>query len=142
MQHRDNHAGPTHPERLPDGDRPAIDVDPVLVEAEPTAHGHALRGKRLVEFDQVEVTDADPRPLKHLRTPTGPMPTKRASTPTAALVIYLPSGSAPKAQALFSDAITMAAARLTVAIATRRLSLSPPSTQLVHARSYLLLAPA
>ena len=46
----------------------------------------ALGGERLVQLDQVELVDADPRPLQQLATAgTGPMPITRGSTPTTAL---------------------------------------------------------
>jgi hypothetical protein len=42
---------------MPDGDRPAIDVDLVGVPAEVLVHCASLRRKRLVRLDQVEVLD-------------------------------------------------------------------------------------
>ena len=55
VQERDDESRTAHPERVPDRDRTAVHVDLLLVEAEVAAHRQALRGKRLVELDEVEI---------------------------------------------------------------------------------------
>ena len=75
-----------HPERVPDCDRAAVDVDPLRVEAELADHREALRGEGLVELDQVDA----PRPPTPVRASSlrtagiGPTPITRGSTPAAA----------------------------------------------------------
>jgi len=45
---------------MPDGDGPAVDVDPRRIEAELAHAGEGLRRERLVELDEIEVAHRDP----------------------------------------------------------------------------------
>ena len=48
---------PVMPNGWPDGDRAAVDVEPVEVDAEVLVRRHDLRRERLVDLDQVDVAD-------------------------------------------------------------------------------------
>ena len=54
------------PERVPERDRAAVDVDPGRVEAELVDADERLRRERLVELDEVEVVDVEPGALERL----------------------------------------------------------------------------
>ena len=51
--------GARRADRVAEGDRAAVDVDPVQVDAEQLRGVDADRRERLVDLDQVEVVDAD-----------------------------------------------------------------------------------
>src|SRR3954468_9367131 len=48
-------ARPGHPERVPDGDRAAVDVVLLRVDPQPVTRVQALAGERLVQLPQVDV---------------------------------------------------------------------------------------
>ena len=54
-------AGAGAPERVADRDRAAVDVEPLVVDAERPRRREHLRGERLVELDQVDVVDGQAR---------------------------------------------------------------------------------
>ena len=58
VEHRVLQAGAGHAERVADGDRAAVDVEPVEVDAEVLVGRHDLGGEGLVDLDQVDVADA------------------------------------------------------------------------------------
>ena len=60
---REPHAGGA--ERVADGDRAAIDVELVLVEAELARAGHDLRAERLVDLEAVDVGELEAGALEH-----------------------------------------------------------------------------
>src|SRR4051794_13505682 len=53
-----------HAEGMTERDRAAVRVDEIgiVLDAKLTQAGDALRGKRLVEFDEVEIADRKPQP--------------------------------------------------------------------------------
>ena len=55
-----------HPERMPERDRAAVDVDLLGIQAELVDARDRLAGERLVELDEVEVVDAEPGPRERL----------------------------------------------------------------------------
>ena len=69
-------AGAGHAERVADGDRAAVDVEPVEVDAEVLVGRHDLGGERLVDLDQVDVADGHARRAPGLAcvASTGPRP--------------------------------------------------------------------
>ena len=50
---------PLDPERVPDRDRAAIDVDPLLVDPQLAHHGERLRGERLVQLHEIDLAELD-----------------------------------------------------------------------------------
>src|SRR4051794_5763872 len=50
---------PRHPDRVSEGDRAAVDVDPVLSHAELAGAGDPDRGERLIDLDQLELRGGD-----------------------------------------------------------------------------------
>src|SRR5262249_20631426 len=62
----DDEPGPAHPERMADRDRTAVHVYSLAVEPELPDYGKALRCKRLVQLHEVDVGDAQARPLEQL----------------------------------------------------------------------------
>ena len=68
------------PDRVPERDRAAVDVDAVPVEPELAAVGQRLRGERLVDLDQVVLVGRDPRP----RAPARGRPRSGRGTASAA----------------------------------------------------------
>ena len=58
-------------ERMPEGDRPAVDIGPLpeghrvrATVLDPPRRGH--RGERLVDLEEVDVIDPEPGPRQHL----------------------------------------------------------------------------
>ena len=51
-------AGAGAAERVAEGDRAAVDVEPLLLDAELAGAGEDLGGEGLVELDQVDLVDA------------------------------------------------------------------------------------
>ena len=49
---------------MPEGDRAAVDVDAILVDAEHPHRVQGHRGERLVDLEEVDVVDAEPRLLE------------------------------------------------------------------------------
>src|SRR6185369_15866295 len=64
-EHRDQ-PRPAHPERMAEGDRPAVDVDLRRIQTELVDANERLRRERLVQLDQIEVADRDSGPLECL----------------------------------------------------------------------------
>src|SRR5690242_15521088 len=62
-----DHARPGHAVRMADRDRAAIDVEPVVRDAESVAAIDDLAGKRLVQFPQIDVVDLETVLLEQLR---------------------------------------------------------------------------
>src|SRR5690606_15915572 len=48
-----------HAERMPNGNRAAIDVQPLIRDAQPLLTVHSLRGEGLIELPQVDVLDLE-----------------------------------------------------------------------------------
>ena len=74
------------PNGMPQGDGPAVDVEPCMVDAQLTGACHHLHGEGLVELHQVECRPWSVRPTPSARRvdSTGPMPMssgERALTP-------------------------------------------------------------
>src|SRR4051812_15588275 len=65
-QQRHRQPGAAAAERMPEGDRPAVGVDGVDVEAEPVDAGKYLRCERLVDLDGVEIVGGPAGPRKRL----------------------------------------------------------------------------
>src|SRR4051794_10714695 len=59
-------AGAAHPDRMPERDAPALDVQLVAVELQLALAGDDLRGERLVDLDQIEVGKRQARSLEEL----------------------------------------------------------------------------
>jgi hypothetical protein len=78
VQQRGHDAGTGAAERVPDGDRAAVDVDPVLVGLELVYHRDRLRRERLVDLEQVHL----------VQPPAGPAqgPVHRGHRPDAHVV--------------------------------------------------------
>ena len=57
VEQRGHDAGAGHPERVAEGDRPAVDVELLLGDAEVPGRGDHLGGERLVDLDEVDVVD-------------------------------------------------------------------------------------
>ena len=57
VQQRERQAVAAHADRVAEGDRPAVDVDDLVGDAEVGHRGHADRGERLVDLEQVDVGD-------------------------------------------------------------------------------------
>ena len=66
VQQRGDEPGAAHAERVPDRDRAAVDVHPLLVEAELAHDGEALRRERLVQLDEIELVDGHPGAVEEL----------------------------------------------------------------------------
>src|SRR5882672_4487655 len=62
---RDGEAHAGGPQRVTDRDRAAIDVEPVLVEAERACAGHHLRTERLVDLETIDVRQFQACALEH-----------------------------------------------------------------------------
>src|SRR2546426_11710018 len=62
-----DHARARHAERMPDGDRAAVDVQLRGIETERVATVDDLRGEGLVELPEVDVLDREPVTLQQLR---------------------------------------------------------------------------
>src|SRR5690606_29941514 len=60
VDERGGDPGAGHAERVADGDRAAVDVQLVVVDAEVLGRRQDLRGERLVDLDQVDVVDGHP----------------------------------------------------------------------------------
>src|SRR5215470_20422997 len=56
-QKRIENAGTGGPDRVPDGDGAAVDVDLLGVPAEPLVDGAGLGGEGLIGLDQIEILD-------------------------------------------------------------------------------------
>src|SRR5690606_29738280 len=65
MQERGRDSGTSHPEGVAERDRSAVDVDTLKIEAEVVDTGKHLRGKRLVDFHEVDI------PNGHIRVGEG-----------------------------------------------------------------------
>src|SRR5919204_132087 len=63
-QPREDEPCAAHAERMPEGDRPAVHVHALLVEAELANDDEALRGECLVQLDEVDLTGGDARPVE------------------------------------------------------------------------------
>src|SRR5665213_1416385 len=61
-----DHARARHAVRMADRDRSAIDVEPVVRDAEPVAAIEHLAGERLVQFPQINVVDLESVLLQQL----------------------------------------------------------------------------
>ena len=72
VQQRDDEPRAAHPERMAERDRAAVHVHLLGVEAELPDHDEALRGERLVQLDQVEVSDVDPARARAASAPRAP----------------------------------------------------------------------
>src|SRR5437870_4218935 len=68
MRRRHRDARPRHAERMAERDRAAIRIDVFGIVRKPELahHGETLRGECLVEFDHVEIADAQAQPLHQL----------------------------------------------------------------------------
>src|SRR4029079_15203725 len=66
VQERHDEARAAHSERMAERDRAAVDIDPLRVEAQLTDDREALRRERLVQLDEIDILDADTRPLEQL----------------------------------------------------------------------------
>src|SRR3954447_14435408 len=66
VEQRDDEARAAHPERVADGDRTAVHVHAVAVEAEFSDDGKALRCERLVQLDEIELADRNARASEKL----------------------------------------------------------------------------
>ena len=62
-----DHARARHPIGMADGDRTAIDIIPLGIDAEPVSAIESLNGERLVELPQTDVVDLEPMLLQQLR---------------------------------------------------------------------------
>ena len=60
MEQRHQDARAAAADRMPQGDSPAVDVDSVPVQSQILAIGEGLRGKGLVQLDQVKIVQAQP----------------------------------------------------------------------------------
>src|SRR5216684_3491010 len=67
VQQRAGHPAPGHAVRVADGDRAAVRVEPLRVDAEAVAAVHHLRREGLVQFDDVDVLELHVRVLEQLR---------------------------------------------------------------------------
>src|SRR5438876_5812981 len=67
VEQRPGHARAGHPVRVPDGDRAAVRVEPLGVDAEAVAAVDDLRGEGLVQLDDVDVLELHARVLEQLR---------------------------------------------------------------------------
>src|SRR5262245_7178915 len=63
---RQQDAGAAHPDRVAERDPAAVHVQAVAVELQLALAGDHLRGKRLVDLDQVHVRERQPGLLEHL----------------------------------------------------------------------------
>src|SRR5437899_1332676 len=63
VEQRDDQPRAAHPERVAERDGAAVHVHPARVEPELADHDQALRGKGLVQLDEVEVGRLDPGAL-------------------------------------------------------------------------------
>src|SRR5208282_2766889 len=61
------HARAAHAVRVADRDRAAVDVEPLLRNAEPVAAIQHLAGERLVELPQIDIADLEPLPGQQFR---------------------------------------------------------------------------
>ena len=66
VEQRHDEPRTAHPERVADRDRAAVDVHALLVDPEVAHHRERLRGERLVQLDEVDVLDRDPRAVEQL----------------------------------------------------------------------------
>jgi len=62
VQQRGGDPGPGHAERVPDGDRPAVHVQPADVDPQVTVGRDDLRRELLVDLHYVDVRDRHPGP--------------------------------------------------------------------------------
>src|SRR2546425_1936302 len=67
VEQRPGHARAGHPVGVPDGDRAAVRVEPLGIDAEPVAAVDDLRGEGLVQLDDVDVLELHARVLEQLR---------------------------------------------------------------------------
>src|SRR2546422_2613777 len=67
VEQRPGHARAGHSVRMPDRDRAAVRVEPLGVDAEAVAAVDDLRGEGLVQLDDVDVLELEPRMLEQLR---------------------------------------------------------------------------
>ena len=50
---------------MPEGHGPTVHIHPGRVELQITLHGERRRGEGLIDFEQVDVGDRQPRPREH-----------------------------------------------------------------------------
>ena len=66
VQKRDHDPRAGRADRMPEGNRTAVDVQPIGRDGRVAQHGQHLRGERLVQLDQIEVVDAEADPIAQL----------------------------------------------------------------------------
>src|SRR5215207_5174529 len=111
MEERHEYPRAAGADRVAERDRAAVGVDPLGVDAQLLDHGERLGRERLVELEEVDVSQLKPGLLERAaHAGTGPMPMILGSTPTDAWLSTVPNDSRPRSRALRADMTTIAAA--------------------------------
>ncbi len=98
------------PERMPERDRAAVDVQTIGIDRQFAQAGEHLRGERLVQLHEIHLLEGEPALVRTFSMAgTGPMPNRSGSTPAVANATTRPSGSSPRAFAKTPTLITTTA---------------------------------
>ncbi len=96
---------------MAEGDGAAVHVEAIRIDREFAQARQHLRGKRLVQFDEVDVLEGQAGRASSLRTAgTGPVPNRSGATPAVAYPSQRASGVRPSVFARAADISRTAAA--------------------------------